>query len=105
MTSITDHEFIENEKGGLALLLHPIDEEIVQPPTFLVVREKAKAYLNLGGEDSHEIIGINPDVLEKLCAAESVLIAEVRGENALRSYDALVGLLREDGEEEKTITG
>ena len=94
MAKITDHECIENERGELALLLHPIDEEVVIAPTFVIDRAKGDALLNLGGKIPHKIIGLNRDILDKLCAAKALLVIEMKGDKVVRTYDASVGTIK-----------
>ncbi len=92
MAIITEHEFVASEDGELALIIEALDDAITELPTLVVVRAEATASLNLGAEASHDIVGINPDVLERLCGAESLLVVELKGDAVHRTYDAVVGV-------------
>ncbi len=96
MSDIADHEFIVNENGELALLLDEIDEAISESPALIVSRDDAVAYLNLGAEESHRIVGINSGVMDQLCQAKKLLVIEMKGEEVHRTYEADVGLLTDE---------
>ena len=92
MAVIAQHECVENGRGELALCFNPLNQEIAAAPTLLIVRAEAKAYLSLGGDESYEINGINPKIIDKLCAAKTLLIVEKNKETVVRTYDAAIGL-------------
>ena len=100
MARITDHECVENDKGELALLLRPLGGEVTIEPTFLITRAEAKARLDIGDEESHEIVGLHPDVLDKLCAAATLLVIEMKSSEVLRTYNASIGVLEQSGDSE-----
>jgi hypothetical protein len=92
---IADHEFLVNEQGELALLINQISPEPPAEPVFLVCRDEDTAYLYRGENDIHEIVGINPDVIDRVRACDSVLVFELNGDDVALSYDAPADILDE----------
>jgi hypothetical protein len=96
MHTITEHEFIKNAQGQLALLVDALSPQTAADPVLLVSGEDNMAYLQRGKNDVHEITGIDPDVIELVRKANNVLVIEMKDKNVLHSYDALTGILEGD---------
>lgn len=87
MKSITQHEFIEHESGDLALILDLISADVAKDPVLLVSRIEDKAYLRRAPHEVHEIIGINPKVIDRVRASENMIILEMLGDKVVHGYD------------------
>jgi hypothetical protein len=94
---ITDHEFIENDKGELALLIGKLSEEEPADPVLLLCPDRNAAFFHRGPTDIYEIAGINTEVLPILYTLDSVLVVEMDGEEIGHAYDAVSGFY--EGEE------
>ncbi len=89
---IFDHEFVVSDEGEVALLIDEIAEEEPGDPVLLICPDRNGAYFHRGPDDIHEIMEINPAIIEKLRSIDTVLVIEMLGEDICHAYDTPTGL-------------
>ena len=93
MRVLAEHEFIENEKGQIALVFDRYDELEPDEPALLIHPTAGHGYLRRQGVELSRVEGINPNVLDALRRIKSILMIEMDGEEIASSYDVPVGLV------------
>ena len=99
MKTITEHEFFEDAEGDFALLLDVVSFDDANEPVLLVSKFEDKAYLRRSPKDVHEIIGINPEVIDRVRQIDNLMVMECMGEKIVHSYEVPTALLEEDAKE------
>jgi hypothetical protein len=96
MITISEHDFVENQRGEIALLLNMVADYPAEEPVLLVSPDELTAYLRRNvDKEFFEIIGVNPTIIRRLREATSVLVFEMKGEDIEYSYAAPTALADE----------
>ena len=97
MSQIIEHEFLVDDQGNLVLLIDSLSSEEPVNPVFLVSPTEETGFLrrHFESKDFHQVMGISPDVIQRLREADDIVIIELDGKTVAHSYAVFTELADE----------